>query len=126
MKALKKSSDARRIFATGTETGTGDKNQNENGNEDETRTEPEVQEEESGPASPVFNQAHKPPARGQRTGKNHQKRPSKNHQKRPRMIVSKHPIVKETQLKQAKSKKSLELDSDDGEEVEFGDLSQGR
>ncbi len=44
------------LFATGTQTGTGDENQNENGNEDGTRTEPEVREDESGPASPEFNQ----------------------------------------------------------------------
>jgi hypothetical protein len=64
-----------------------------------TRTEPEEEEEESGLASPVFN---KPPARGQRTGK--------SHQKKTRMIVTKHPLVEETKRKQAKSKKSLELD----------------
>ncbi len=79
------------IFATGTETGTRDENQNENGNGDGTRIQPEVQEEESGPASPEFNQARKPPARVQRTGK--------SHQKRSRIIVTKHPIFEETQRK---------------------------
>jgi hypothetical protein len=53
----KGSDDDDPIFATGTETGTRDENQNENRNEDGTRIDPEVQEEESGPASLVFNQA---------------------------------------------------------------------
>ena len=53
----KGSDDDDPIFATGTETGTRDENQNEIRNEDGTRIEPEVQEEESGPASPVFNEA---------------------------------------------------------------------
>ncbi len=72
----------------------------------------QVEEEESGPASPVFNKAHKPPARGQR------------HQKKPRMIVTKHPVVRSTKSKKAKSRKSLELDSDEGVELEFGDVDK--
>ena len=103
------------LFATGTQTGTGDENQNDD-NEDGTRTEPEVEEEESGPASPVFNQAHKPPGR--------QKRKPRMPSEKPRMIVKKHPVVRSTKGKQAKSRKSLELDSDDGVELEFGDVDK--
>ncbi len=40
--------------------------------------------------------------------------------KKPRMIITKHPIVRATKRKPAKSKKSPGFDSDDGGEVEFG------
>jgi len=40
------------------------------------------------------------------------------------MIVTKHPVVRSTKSKKAKSRKSLELDSDDGVELEFGDVDK--
>ncbi len=39
------------------------------------------------------------------------------------MIVTKHPVVKETKRKQAKSKRLLELDSDGGR-VKFGEVDK--
>ena len=47
-----------------------------------------------------------------------------NPRRRPRMIVTKHPVVRSTKSKKAKSRKSLELDSDDGVELEFGDVDK--